>query len=220
MSSGAWMKLKLNEITSPDEIRKNKENIAKLDEQIKAVLKDIESKNSERTDNYNKLGVKLSLVENETLELKKQLINNSDKQINLEHQVGSNTKFINEKLSDIDERFNENKNNFRDNLSKIIDIQVKVKNLTEKSENTVDWGDQITSLQNNQKKLYESTSKYQLINDKTVEEIKNNMKTITPNLTSEIDKYYNYIYEDFEKLKDELGMKTNIDKNMSKLKNR
>lgn len=220
MSSGAWMKLKLNEITSPDEIRKNKENIAKLDEQIKAVLKDIESKNSERTENYNKLGVKLSLVENETLELKKQLINNSDKQINLEHQVGSNTKFINEKLSDIDERFNENKNNFRDNLSKIIDIQVKVKNLTEKSENTVDWGDQITSLQNNQKKLYESTSKYQLINDKTVEEIKNNMKTITPNLTSEIDKYYNYIYEDFEKLKDELGMKTNIDKNMSKLKNR
>lgn len=220
MSSGAWMKLKLNEITSPDEIRKNKENIAKLDEQIKAVLKDIESKNSERTENYNKLGVKLSLVENETLELKKQLINNSDKQINLEHQVGTNTKFINEKLSDIDERFNENKNNFRDNLSKIIDIQVKVKNLTEKSENTVDWGDQITSLQNNQKKLYESTSKYQLINDKTVEEIKNNMKTITPNLTSEIDKYYNYIYEDFEKLKDELGMKTNIDKNMSKLKNR
>jgi len=79
MSSGAWMKLKLNEITSPDEIRKNKENIAKLDEQIKAVLKDIESKNSERTENYNKLGVKLSLVENETLELKKQLINNSDK---------------------------------------------------------------------------------------------------------------------------------------------
>lgn len=220
MSSGAWMKLKLNEITSPDEIRKNKENIAKLDEQIKAVLKDIESKNSERTENYNKLGVKLSLVENETLELKKQLINNSDKQINLEHQVDLNTKFINEKLSDIDERFNENKNNFRDNLSKIIDIQVKVKNLTEKSENTVDWGDQITSLQNNQKKLYESTSKYQLINDKTVEEIKNNMKTITPNLTSEIDKYYNYIYEDFEKLKDELGMKTNIDKNMSKLKNR
>lgn len=138
----------------------------------------------------------------------------------MEHQVDLNTKFINEKLSDIDERFNENKNNFRDNLSKIIDIQVKVKNLTEKSENTVDWGDQITSLQNNQKKLYESTSKYQLINDKTVEEIKNNMKTITPNLTSEIDKYYNYIYEDFEKLKDELGMKTNIDKNMSKLKNR
>jgi len=153
------MKLKLNEITSPDEIRKNKENIAKLDEQIRNILKDVESKNAERTENFTNLGLRLNLLENETKELNNKFNKHEDNFSNLEIQVSKNTKFINDKLTNIDERFNDNKNNFRDNLSKIIELQGKVKNLIEKSENVVDWGDQITSLQNNQKKLFDTTNK-------------------------------------------------------------
>lgn len=51
MSSSAWMKLKLTDVTSPDEIRRNKENIEKLDNQVKEMLKMVESKNNERTEN-------------------------------------------------------------------------------------------------------------------------------------------------------------------------
>lgn len=146
-------------MTSPDEIRKNKENIAKLDEKIRSILKEVEEKNAERTENFTNLGVRVTLIEDKINELKNQFDNHTDNFSNLEMQVDKNTKFINDKLINIDERFNDNKNLFRDNLSKIIELQGKVKNLIEKSENVVDWGDQITSLQNNQKKLFDTTNK-------------------------------------------------------------
>lgn len=63
MSSSTWMKLKLTDVTSPDEIRRNKENIAILDQKVKDMLKQVESKNEERVENFSKMQIKLKLIE-------------------------------------------------------------------------------------------------------------------------------------------------------------
>lgn len=164
--------------------------------------------------------IRLKLIEDETSELKNQSNVEMGKLANLQQKSDLNEREKEKKINDDTERQNDIKNYVRDNLSKIIDIQLKVKNLTEKSENVVDWGDQVRNLQTNQKKLLENSNKYSEKHEKDFEDIRNDLKSRDANLTSEIDKYYSQINEDFEKLKDELGMKTNIGKNMSKIKNR
>lgn len=82
MSSSAWMKLKLTDVTSPDEIRRNKENIAILDQKVKDMLKQVESKNEERVENFSKMQIKLKLIEdkipnlNNAIELQKNKFEN------------------------------------------------------------------------------------------------------------------------------------------------
>lgn len=71
----------------------------------------------------------------------------------------------------------------------MIELQGKVNLLTQKSENTVDWGAEIQNLQFNQKRLEDISNKLLEKNKNEFEEIRKDLVNRDAFLTSEIDKF-------------------------------
>jgi len=139
MSSVQWMKLKLTEITSPDEIRKNKENITKLEEKINSLISQFEQKNQEKSDNQDKIYQNLNNSLNQEINnMNKVLKNHIEEFVNFKKRnVASEQEKTKHEVNRLD-NYAQVKAFFNDQLITILELQNKLKLLTEKSENTPD----------------------------------------------------------------------------------
>jgi len=132
LNSSQWMKLKLTEITSPEEVRKIKLDLNKLEETINTLNSSIEGKEGD----INQLQISLNSIRNQEIPSINKVFQNH--MLELELLKNENNRIDNQK---------EDKIKVEEQINLIQEIQNKLIYLTNKIETTRDWENEIRDLQ-------------------------------------------------------------------------